>query len=429
MDDEAPSSFLDAAFSMELLRDPVMCADGQTYERENIARWFASGNRTSPLTGALLDHTALTPNIALRNAIEEWRVQRFKVVQRSDFQIGEQIARGSFKVVHRATLRGQPVAAAMMRSGCEEEAVKLVSLGRHPSLVRYMGLCTDTGDAEWPQILFTELAVHGSLDLFLEAREAEVTLGHKTSMVEQIAAGMEALANAGLTHCDLATRNVLVFAFDAGSVRVKVTDFGLSVQRHYQTHAYGAEGAPAPFRWMPPEALRRRRFSEKSDVWAWGVTAWELLMGGDIPYSHLSTNEQVHLAVTGGERLPRPAECPDRLWAVIERSWAAAPGDRPDFAAIRAELAGAGPMASAASAPSAPPRSAAAPLRPAASLTFAEWRRRRLDPLPNGHPLKISLRDNLATGTLYLSNKDIGDEGAAIVGEYLAYNTTLTNLE
>ena len=41
MDDEAPSSFLDAAFSMELLRDPVMCADGQTYERENIARWFA----------------------------------------------------------------------------------------------------------------------------------------------------------------------------------------------------------------------------------------------------------------------------------------------------------------------------------------------------------------------------------------------------
>ena len=85
------------------------------------------------LTGALLDHTALTPNIALRNAIEEWRVQRFKVVQRSDFQIGEQIARGSFKVVHRATLRGQPVAAAKMRSGCEEEAVKLVSLGRHPS--------------------------------------------------------------------------------------------------------------------------------------------------------------------------------------------------------------------------------------------------------------------------------------------------------
>ena len=57
--------------SFEVMRDPVITADGQTYEREEIERWFATGKRSSPLTGKDLESTALLPNIALRNAIAE----------------------------------------------------------------------------------------------------------------------------------------------------------------------------------------------------------------------------------------------------------------------------------------------------------------------------------------------------------------------
>ena len=32
------------------MTDPVMTADGQTYERAEIERWFAAGHTTSPLT-------------------------------------------------------------------------------------------------------------------------------------------------------------------------------------------------------------------------------------------------------------------------------------------------------------------------------------------------------------------------------------------
>ena len=53
------------------------------------------------------------------------------------------------------------------------------------------------------------------------------------------------------------------------------------------------QGDAVPFRWMPPEALRRRRFSEKSDVWAFAVTGWELLTGGDVPYALIDTTEEV----------------------------------------------------------------------------------------------------------------------------------------
>ena len=107
---------------------------------------------------------------------------------------------------------------------------------------------------------------------------------------------MAALSGSGLIHRDLATRNVLVFAFDKdnpAATRVKITDFGLAVDRLYQTHAYGAQNEDVPFRWMPPEALKKRRFSEKSDVWAYGVTAWELLTDGEVPFAFISSNEAV----------------------------------------------------------------------------------------------------------------------------------------
>jgi hypothetical protein len=60
---------LQCPLTMEVMRDPVLAADGQTYERAEIEKWFAKGNRMSPLTGAELPSTLLTPNIALRKAI------------------------------------------------------------------------------------------------------------------------------------------------------------------------------------------------------------------------------------------------------------------------------------------------------------------------------------------------------------------------
>lgn len=55
---------------MELMSDPVMVATGHTYDRSCIEKWLAQGNRTCPVTGMRLRHLELTPNHALRNAIQ-----------------------------------------------------------------------------------------------------------------------------------------------------------------------------------------------------------------------------------------------------------------------------------------------------------------------------------------------------------------------
>mmetsp|Transcript_100607 Transcript_100607/g.224852 ORF Transcript_100607/g.224852 Transcript_100607/m.224852 type:complete len:192 (+) Transcript_100607:157-732(+) len=54
---------------LTVMQDPVLAADGYTYEREAILRWFASGNSHSPMTNAPLASQEVLPNFALRSQI------------------------------------------------------------------------------------------------------------------------------------------------------------------------------------------------------------------------------------------------------------------------------------------------------------------------------------------------------------------------
>ena len=58
--------------SLVLMRDPVVVATGQTYDRESINLWIESGHSTCPKTGQALVNTNLIPNRALKNLIAMW---------------------------------------------------------------------------------------------------------------------------------------------------------------------------------------------------------------------------------------------------------------------------------------------------------------------------------------------------------------------
>uniref|UniRef100_A0A1J3I5P5 RING-type E3 ubiquitin transferase n=1 Tax=Noccaea caerulescens TaxID=107243 RepID=A0A1J3I5P5_NOCCA len=58
--------------SNELMRDPVVLASGQTYDKLFIQKWLSSGNRTCPKTQQVLPHAALTPNLLIRDMISKW---------------------------------------------------------------------------------------------------------------------------------------------------------------------------------------------------------------------------------------------------------------------------------------------------------------------------------------------------------------------
>jgi hypothetical protein len=63
-----PDAFL-CPIGLEVMRDPVICSDGHSYERENIERWLRNCRR-SPKTNETLRSGRIVVNHALRAAIE-----------------------------------------------------------------------------------------------------------------------------------------------------------------------------------------------------------------------------------------------------------------------------------------------------------------------------------------------------------------------
>ena len=61
-------------FSCDIMDDPVVAADGITYERASITDWLAS-HSTSPTTNEPMDSKILFPNVSIRAQIIAWKEQ------------------------------------------------------------------------------------------------------------------------------------------------------------------------------------------------------------------------------------------------------------------------------------------------------------------------------------------------------------------
>jgi hypothetical protein len=93
-------------------------------------------------------------------------------------------------------------------------------------------------------------------------------------------------------------------------------------------------------RWMSPEAILWSTWTEKSDVWAFGVVLWELFTHGNLPYSSLYTqcDLEVGKLVVAGHRLSRPmfpSECPLDIFVVMQKCWQEQAQHRPTFTEVK----------------------------------------------------------------------------------------------
>ena len=100
---------------------------------------------------------------------------------------------------------------------------------------------------------------------------------------------------------------------------------------------YVPDGAK-PFRWLAPEALKKNRYSQHSDVWAYAVMCWELLTNGTTPYYEIVNDDAIAAHVTRGGRLELPSDCPAQLGTIIEACWKAKAKERPTFSLLVHDL-------------------------------------------------------------------------------------------
>ncbi|UXI18083.1 Diacylglycerol kinase beta [Sarcoptes scabiei] len=69
---EKPTEFC-CPITKDLMIDPVIAADGHSYENAAMEKWIANGNATSPMTNDVLSHKMLIPNHNLRSLIEKFQ--------------------------------------------------------------------------------------------------------------------------------------------------------------------------------------------------------------------------------------------------------------------------------------------------------------------------------------------------------------------
>ncbi|XP_064788962.1 tyrosine-protein kinase Mer-like [Oncorhynchus masou masou] len=115
---------------------------------------------------------------------------------------------------------------------------------------------------------------------------------------------------------------------------VCVADFGLSKKIYSGDYYRQGRIAKMPVKWITVESLADRVFTVKSDVWAFGVTMWEISTRGMTPYPGIQ-NHEIYDYLQEGHRLKQPTDCLDELYEIMYSCWRTDPLDRPIFTQVR----------------------------------------------------------------------------------------------
>lgn len=202
----------------------------------------------------------------------------------------------------------------------------------HEHIVRLYGVVLDTNSL----MLVTELAPLRSLLECLKEPSLRPSFPVLSlcDFAVQIADGMQYLEVKRLIHRDLAARNILVFSKN----KVKISDFGLSRalgvgKDYYQTNFN--VNLKLPIAWCAPECISYLKFTSASDVWAYGVTLWEMFSYGFQPWAAL-TGHQILEAIDepNFQRLEQPECCPKEYFSLMQQCWQHEPSKRPKFSEL-----------------------------------------------------------------------------------------------
>jgi len=199
-----------------------------------------------------------------------------------EYEVCEEIGRGSYSVCRRCVHRGTRVEYAVKivdrsKRDCEEEVQILLRYGQHPNIISLR----DMFEEEDKVYLVFELMRGGELldkilrQKFFSEREARAVMEKVTNVVKY-------LHQNGVVHRDLKPSNIL-YADDSGNPdTIRICDFGFSKQLRadngmLMTPCYTAN-------YVAPEVLKKQGYDAACDVWSLGVLLFTML-AGETPFA------------------------------------------------------------------------------------------------------------------------------------------------
>ncbi|KHN75253.1 Insulin-like growth factor 1 receptor [Toxocara canis] len=333
-----------AILALALLLSSVFCLSALAYAK----RWLRSKSwkrrRTSRNTEETCMHLEETSLYS-----SDYRL--LPIIDRDAIKLDRKIGQGAFGEVFSADWCGSPtgrVAIKMYHFEMDAEMGKeahLLSQLEHPNIVRLFGIVRERQRI----LLVLELISLGDLKSYVRARiplcasysqfPPALTNDELLNICIQICHGLCYLNTQQIVHRDLAARNCLVSgesdarlcdAQQRPPFTVKISDFGMSRRLYAQSEYYRMHSSKTvlPVRWLAPECIQSGKFTHSSDIWAFGVTIWEVYTYGEVPFGELSNGEVVS-AVSNGVLLTKPKNAPEDLFQIMEDCWKIDPEKRP----------------------------------------------------------------------------------------------------
>ncbi|GAB4834527.1 hypothetical protein Ancab_032785 [Ancistrocladus abbreviatus] len=265
-----------------------------------------------------------------------------------DYQVRRRIGGGRYKEIQwmgesfvLRQISGEP-------ESLNPEIFSLLSLS-HPNLIRY--LCVFHEEEKKEYFLVMELMTKDLNSYIKEIcnpkRRLPFSLLVACDIMLQIARGMECLHSRKIYHGELNPSNILIKSRNSspeGYVNVKISGFGLRSAKDARSRSSSPkQNETLAFIWHAPEVLAEQekpgrssnlKYSEKADVYSFGMICFELLTG-KVPFedSHLQ-GDKMSRNIRAGERPLFPFSLPKYLASLTRRCWQNDPVQRPSFSSI-----------------------------------------------------------------------------------------------
>jgi len=252
------------------------------------------------------------------------------------------LGRGGYGIVFRGELCGRPVAIkalfAAEASNVDDAAippdvvkkvkreVAVMCTLNHPNVLQIIGAVPERG---W---IVMEFCAGGSLKSVLMDPEHVVDVNVQVRLAAEAATGVAYLhiADIAIVHGDLKADNVLLTSSNPADAHAKLCDFGMAEAKDRSmtmTRASMGSSGGLTVQWTAPELLEGEAKTYASDVFALGVTIWEIFER-DTPFGRMP--EMIVIKqLLDGKRPPLSAKTPQRVADIVGACWAPEARRRP----------------------------------------------------------------------------------------------------
>ena len=202
----------------------------------------------------------------------------------------------------------------------QREALALMSV-RHPNVIKLVDFRGGTKD----QYVATEYIERGSLRRELNSRAKPLPVDLALSIMKQLLSGLEAIHKAGIVHRDIKPDNLLIN--EQG--QIKIADFSTALLPMDKVNEADNQKGVGTFDYLAPEVLNGKQATPESDIYAAGVTFYELICNR-LPFAGASFAERLTNKISGkmtpiGEAV---SDVPSGIELLLNRAIAFNPEER-----------------------------------------------------------------------------------------------------